>query len=225
MRRFAGAPAAREHGVLLALTTLLIAGAALGAGAPFAALTVTPAGAQSYNLTTGVTTLADGGTVVDGDTGVKLHAATITYVDGVYIDAKGASVVGSFGTLKADVVHIDIKAGVMTASGTLSLKRDALSVTAAAVRYDANDEVVDFKGPVTGTAPDFRADRVLLDALSGDVLLLGNYRFSEGPLVLEAPKGGGRLELVFHRVHGAPVYDASTQVAPPLLARFSTELR
>lgn len=224
MRRPAGAPAPRARDLLRALTALLLAGVGLAAGAPFAALTVTPAGAQSYDLTTGVTTLADGGTVVDQNTGVTLHAAMIQYVDGVYIDAKGASVVGSFGTLSAASVHIDIKAGIMTASGKLSLKRDALSVTAAGVRYDANNQIVDFKGPVTGTAPDFRADRVLLDADNGNVLLIGNYRFSEGPLLLQAPKGGGRLQLIFHHVNGTPVYDASTQVSPPLLARFSAVL-
>lgn len=194
------------------------------ASTPFAALTVTPKGAQTYDISTGVTTLPDGGTIVDQDTGVRLQAAHITYVDGAYIDAKTVTVHGDFGTLAADTLHIDIKTGVLTASGKLSLTRGALTLKAAKIRYDANRRVADFSGPVSGTSPDFKADRLLLDADNGDVLLLGDYRYSNGPFTLQSPKGGGRLELVLHQVNGSPVYDAATDVSPKLLARFAAEL-
>ncbi len=203
---------------------LLLGSAAWAAGAPFAALTIMPSGPQSYDITTGVTTLPKGGTVIDQDTGVTLHAASMRYLQGKSIDAKNANVSGSFGQLTASTIHIDIPDGTLTASGNLKLTRGALALQAASLRYDAGREVVDFTGPVTGTSPDFQADRVLLDARSGDVLLVGHYRFSEGVLTLTSPEGGGRLELHLHQVDGKPVYDAATDVSPALLARFAPEL-
>ena len=203
---------------------VLVGGPAWAAGAPFAALTITPSGAQSYDITTGVTTLPQGGTVVDQDTGVTLQASSMRYVQGQSIDAHDASVRGSFGHLSASTIHIDIPAGTLTASGDLKLTRGALALQAASLRYDAAREVVDFGGPVTGSSPDFQADRVLLDAKSGDVLLVGHYRFSDGVLALTSPPDGGRLELHLHQVDGKPVYDAATEVSPALLARFAPEL-
>jgi len=197
---------------------------ASSSGAPFAALTVTPDGAQSYDISTGVTTLPDGGTVIDQDTGVRLHAKRLTYVDGAYIDASTVTVSGAFGTLTADKLHIDVPKAVLTASGDLALTRHALRLTAVRLTYDAGRQVADFTGPVTGAAPDFQASRLLLDAASGNVLLVGDYRYASGPLTLTAPEGGGRLELKLHQVNGSPVYDAATDVSSELLARFAAEL-
>jgi hypothetical protein len=212
--------------VLLGVVLLLLfpAGMVLAEAAPFAALTVTPNGPQRYDITTGVTTLPRGGTVIDQDTGVTLEAGTLQVLEGSSIDGTGARVTGSFGTLKADTIHIDIPAGTLRASGDLTLTRNGLTLTANALRYVAGREVVDFTGPVTGTSPDFHADRVLLDAQTGDVLLLGQYSFSDGLLTLTSPTDGGRLELHFHQVAGTPVYDAASEVSPRLLARFSAEL-
>jgi len=207
------------------LVVLVAAGPGWAETAPFAALTVTPNGPQRYDISSGVTTLPQGGTVVDQDTGVTLEAASMTYVEGVSIDATDASVTGSFGRLTAGSIHIDVPAATLRATGDLKLIRGGLTVQAGTLHYDATREVVDIRGPVEGTSPDFRADRVLLDAKSGDVLLLGRYRFSEGALTLTSPTGGGRLELHLHAVDGKPVYDAATEVSPALLARFSAELR
>jgi hypothetical protein len=221
-------PPSRLAGVRVVLSVLLIvlaAGSGWAETAPFAALTVTPNGPQRYDISSGVTTLPQGGTVVDQDTGVTLEAASMTYVEGSTIDATKASVAGSFGKLTAASIHIDVPAGTLEASGGLHLVRGGLTVQAGSLAYDATREVVDIHGPVEGTSPDFRADRVLLDAKSGDVLLLGQYSFSEGPLTLTSPTGGGRLELHLHPVDGKPVYDAATEVSPALLARFSAELR
>ncbi len=211
--------------VAVLVIVIMAVAAACAETAPFAALTVTPDGPQRYDITTGVTTLPQGGTVVDQDTGVTLKAASMQYVEGASIDAKDASVTGSFGRLTATSIHIDVPAGTLRASGDLQLVRDGLRLQADALRFDAGREVVDFTGPVTGASPAFRADRVLLDAKSGDVLLLGQYRFRQGALTLTSPTGGGRLELHFHQIDGKPVYDAATEASPTLLARFSAELR
>lgn len=210
----------------LVLSILLLGGPVWAATAPFAALTISPHGPQTYDITTGVTTLPQGGTVVDQDTGVALQASSLRYQQGKAIDARGAEVNGSFGRMQADRVHIDIAAGTLVASQNVSLVRGSLRLTASEVRYDAKRQVVDFTGPVRGTSTDFsfKADRVLLDATSGDVLLVGHYSYANGALELRSPAKGGRLELVLHQANGKAVYDASSEISPELLARFSTEL-
>ena len=213
--------APRAFLVLLALHALVSIALA---GAPFAALTVTPAGRQTFDISTGVTTLPDGGTITDQETGVTLNAAAITYLDGVYIDASAVSVAGSFGSVVADAVRIDLVEGVLTAEGSLALERDGLTVTAGTLRYDALRQVAVFDGGVTGTQPGFETDRLLLDARTGDVLLDGHYRYQGELFTMTSPEEGGRLELRFHLIDGHASYDAATEVRPDLLERFAAFL-
>lgn len=210
--------------VVLSLLLACLLAAGLAEGTPFAALTVTPTGRQVFDLTTGVTTLPEGGEVVDQDTGVTLRAASIEYREGAFIDATGVRVSGSFGALDADAVHIDMTASVLEAHGHLRLEREGLTVQAARVRFDAGRDVADFAGPVSGDAPAFEADRVLLDTRSGNVLLVGRYSYHDGLFTLTSPAAGGRLELQFVGAEGRAAYDAATEVDPALLERFATEL-
>ncbi len=214
------------------MLALSMAGAPACAGAPpdaadaspFAALTVTPAGRQVYDLSTGITRLPDGGTVVDQDTGVRLDATSIDYVAGDFIQAQGATVEGSFGRIEAAAVHVDITSGVLSVDGTLRLERNGLTLTAGGLQYDANRQIAEFNGPVDADRPAFHARRLLLDARSGDVLLVGPYTYREGPIAVTSPRTGGRLQLTFHDVEGQAVYDAATQVSQELLERFSGRL-
>lgn len=194
------------------------------AGAPFAALTVTPAGRQTFDISTGVTTLPDGGTITDQETGVTVRAAAITYLDGVYIEANVVSVDGTFGTVAADRVRIDLVEGMLSAEGSLSLERDGLRVTAGTLHYDATLQVAVFAGGVTGTRPGFETDRLFLDVRTGDVMLDGNYRYQGELFTMSAPEEGGRLELRFRLVDGEAGYDAATEVRPDLLERFAAYL-
>lgn len=213
--------ASRAGVVLLALHGLVSLALA---GAPFAALTVTPAGRQTFDISTGITTLPEGGTITDQETGVTLQAAAITYLDGVYIDASAVSVAGTFGSVVADAVRIDLVEGVLTAEGSLALERDGLTVTAGSLRYDALLQVAVFDGGVTGTQPGFETDRLLLDVRTGDVLLDGHYRYQGELFTMTSPEEGGRLELRFRLVDGHASYDAATEVRPDLLERFSAYL-
>ncbi len=195
------------------------------AAAPFAGLTVTPAGAQQYDITTGITTLPDGGSIVDQDTGVALEARRIVYLAGVYVDAWGVRVAGTFGEVDAEELRIDLVAGVLTATGGLSLTREALTVNAHQLTYHAAGQVAVFAGGVTGSNPRFESERVLLDVASGDVLLDGEYTFEGGVFALQSPEGGGMLALrLVAKGDGGAAYDAATEPAPELLERFAPYL-
>jgi len=208
------------HHVTLAL---LLTGCLVTAGAqaPFAALSINSAGPQVMDITTGITTLPQGGSVVDRDTGVSFDAAHIRYLDGSFIEATGVTMDGAFGSLSADLVRIEMADSLLTASGNLRLHRDGLVVTATDLRYYALSNIAVFDGGVTGSEPSFSAERVLLDVISGDVLLVGGYSFTSGMFTLTSPTEGGTLELRLQEVDGVLVYDAATDVSPDLLRRFS----
>lgn len=203
---------------------LFVAPVHIAAQAPFAALSINSAGPQVMDITTGITTLPQGGSVVDRDTGVSLAAAHISYLDGAFIEAIDVTVDGAFGSLWADSVRIEMADSLLTASGNLRLERDGLTVTAAGLHYFAVSAIAVFEGGVTGSDPAFSAERVLLDVISGDVLLVGSYTFNSGLFTMTSPTEGGRLELRLHEVDGVITYDAATDVSQELLQRFSAHL-
>ncbi len=204
----------------LALLMLVPTSGLARAADPFAALTVTAHGRQQYDIATGVTVMPDGGTITDLTTGVSLVAAHVEYLAGSYVKARLATVDGDFGRVSAAQLHVDLKAGVLEASGDLSLARDGMTVTAASLRYDSRSQVAVFTGGVHATDPAFQADRLLLDVISGDVLLDGRYVFQGDLFTMTSPEGGGQLELRYVMAEGGPTYDAATEVRPELLKRF-----
>ena len=128
------------------------------------------------------------------------------------------------GDLQADSLRIDVKGSALTATGELRLSRHGLLVTAGTVSYYALEQVIVFDGGVKGTEPAFSADRLLLDALSGDVLLDGRYEFAGGLFTMRSPEAGGRLQLSLHQRGDELVYAAATEVSPALLERFRAYL-
>jgi len=193
-------------------------------GRPFAALTILSNGRQTVDLVTGLTTLPDGGRLMDARTGVEVLAQVIRYVEGEYIEATAVTVTGVFGEVTAEALRIDVKTSLLTATGELRLARDGLRVSATSLRYDAVDQVAGFDGGVAGTEPTFSADRVLLDILTGDVLLDGRYEYAGGLFTMRSPEVGGRLQLTLQQVGEAVTYAATTEVSPALLERFKAYL-
>lgn len=218
--RFVSLWARTVFGFLLVVLLVSAAASPVAAAAPFASLTVSPAGRQQYDISTGVTTMPDGGVITDLDTGVELLAKHIVYLAGAYIEAEGVEVSGEFGAVVADSLRVDLETGVLGASGGLSLVRDGLRITAGSLKYYSQRQVAVFDGGVTASGPAFEADRLLLDAVSGDVLLVGNYVFEDALFTMTSPEAGGHLELRFVLRDGLPVYDAATEVRQELLARF-----
>lgn len=207
--------------LLIAVLIVSLLWAPAFAQKPFAALTVEATGRQQYDITTGVTTMPDGGVITDQATGVHLEAQHIVYLAGAFVEATGASVEGSFGRVSAGSLHLDLETGVLSANGELKLVREGLFVSAGKLKYDASSDVAEFSEGVSSSEPEFTAERVLLDVRSGDVLLTGQYDFRNTLFTLSSPEGGGQLELRFVMVNGVASYDAATEVRPELLERFA----
>lgn len=211
---------ARAALVLALSVCLTLCFGAAAAAEPFAGLSITASGRQLFDITTGMTILPDGGVVTDKATGVELVAGHIEYLAGQFVEAIDAEVSGDFGAVSADLLVLDLEAGVLEASGDLRLVREGLSIRAGTLVYDAHRQVAVFGGGVVASGPTFEADRLLLDATTGDVLLVGQYLFEDTLFTMTSPEAGGQLELKLVLRDGETFYDAATEVSPTLLARF-----
>ena len=222
--RRTGTPARVALALLTLAVCLAVGPAWANEGSPFAALEVRSNGRQVIDITTGVTTLPDGGNVVDKQTGVSFTASHIAYLDGAFIEASGVLLEGAFGVLSADDVRIDIASSTLRATGELTLRREGLEVLAKELEYFALTEVAVFEGGVKGTEPEFSAERVLLDVRNGDVLLDGRYSFSGDLFTMNSPEAGGLLELRLVELGDVVTYSAASEVSQSLLERFRAYL-
>jgi len=182
-----------------------------------AELEVKAYGRQRIDLATGRTILEDGGELIERGSGVRLVASWIAYAEGVDVDARDARIEGDLGRVDAPRVAIDLGLGRLTASGGVVWRRAGLEVSGERLWFDAVAAVVGLLGSVEALEPDASAAEVWIDLGSGRVLLVGPYRYADGPLVLRGGEDGA-LQLDAVEIETGVVYDASTEVDEDWLA-------
>jgi hypothetical protein len=186
-----------------------------------ARLTVVPSGEQSFDLLTGETTLPEGGTILDTGTGLRLDAAFIRYREGAYIDAQDARAATAGGDLVAPALTIDVPSLVALAPEGVRFQRDGLMVVATSAELRFGSELARFDAPA-GDDPELSARALLLDLRSGDALLLGPYRFRDGPFTLSDEREDAALQLrPVTAEDGTPAYRAANQVDEDLWQRLA----
>ena len=179
-------------------TLLLLLGTALAAA--FAAFTVEPAGDQVVDLATGVTTLPDGGRLVDAETGLALEAPFIAYQEGVFVRAKKARLTTEKVHFFAEKLDYDVKKGDARLEGEVRLDSPWIEgLRAPRARYYPGPGVAVLEGGVTAKKPDFTAKTLVADLKKRLALLLGEFRFTDPELgvVLKGKGEDARLLLVF----------------------------
>ena len=190
-------------------------------GAPVARLTVIPDGEQHLDLSTGETVLPGGGTIVDAETGLELEAETIRYVEGAWIEAEGASAATDGGVLTAPFLRIDLEGGAASAPRGVRYRLDGLTVTAASAVLRFGPDLVRFETP-QGEDPAFEGRALLLDVRTGDAVLLGPYRFQDGPFTLRDEREDAVLQLRPVRTDAdVPTYRAANEVDEGLWTRLA----
>lgn len=188
-------------------------------GDAVARLTVVPNGEQSFDLLTGETTLSEGGTILDTETGLRLDAAFVRYLEGAYIEAEEATAVTAGGTLVATTLSIDVPTLVARAPDGVRFERAGLTVMAVAAELRFGPELARFDAPA-GDDPELSAEALLLDLRSGDALLLGPYRFQDGLFTLSDEREDAVLQLrPVTAADGAPSYRAANEVDEDLWTR------
>jgi hypothetical protein len=190
------------------------------AESPLAELTVVAYGAQRFDLATGRTVLDAGGEVTDRASGVRLVAAWIAYVDGASLEAHDATIEGAIGRVAAARVEIDLAQGRMIADGGVTIERAGIRAAAERLGLDGPAGLVWLAGAVRADAPVLSADVIWIDVADGRIVLVGPYRFADGPLTLEGD-AGARLQLDPIVVDGAAFYDARSDVGADLAERIA----
>lgn len=161
----------------------------------FSQLTVIPYGSQEFDISTGITTLPEGGDVVDTDTNLSLSGSFVRFADGEFIEAHGVTINGEFGTLTTAEILLDLASSLLEADDELTFTRDEIELHAGSMAYHHDSGIAAFYGGVTGTLPQFEATTLLLDSRKAIMLLVGTYEFSDGMFALRSPAGGGMLQV------------------------------
>jgi hypothetical protein len=187
---------------------------------PVAELTVVGYGAQRIDLATGRTVLDGGGEVTDRASGVRMTAAWIAYVEGASLEARDATIEGDLGRVRAARVVIDLALGRVQAEGDLTFERSGIRARAERLGLDGPAGLAWLSGSVVVELPEAAAEAVWIDVMDGRLVLVGPYRYADGPLTLEGDVGAG-LQLDPIDVEGVAGYDARTDVDPDLLERIA----
>lgn len=215
----------RRVGAILALSVFLAALPWLAqgqdSGEAFAGLTVTAYGDQEVDILTGITTLPEGGEVVDREREVTLSAEWLRYREGIFLEGEQVEMTGEFGTAYADAVRIDFQAGLLEAWGEVRFERAGLGLQAESLEYHTAAGVVRFEGPIYGTGTELEAAAALFDAENLVLLLVAPYRYQDELFELSSNREGALLSL-------SPAEDesvvASSKIDAELLARLDPYL-
>ena len=181
-------------------------------GGLFAALTVIAYGEQHFDLATGITTLPQGGEIVDQEAGVTLKGAFVRYQEEVFIEVEDATLVTPQGEIRAQAVRLDLVRHHLSASGEVRFASEVLAVRADALTVDLAANLVVAEGNVAGDEPSFEAAALVLELAHQQVYLASPYRYRDGPVTLRAEGEGEWLVLRWEEAEGELAFEASTEV-------------
>lgn len=202
---------------LFALLLTLAFGLPLAQADDLAALTIIPLGSEQFDISTGLTTLPEGGEVIDAKRKLTLNSAFIRYEENKFIETQDSVVTGKFGTLRAETLSIDLEQNIITASGELSFENASMLVTAQALDLFLDADVARLQGEVSSLSPAFEAQVLLLRLSEPGTLLVSPYQVENGPFTLKQKGDGSLLQLYREKVGKDYVYNPSTDIEPTLL--------
>lgn len=164
--------------------------------ARFAAFSVEPFGTQRVNLETGVTTLPQGGVLVDNENGLRLQGSFIEYKEGAFVRARGLRLLSKEETFQAGSLDHDVKKQVAQFQDLVFSNRDFKSVRAEEGMVYFNEDVVVLRGSVRAQNPTLEADTLVIQLKTREALVLGRFVYREGRTTLKGNTPSARLYLV-----------------------------
>ncbi len=192
---------------LLPLLSLAIA-------ARFAGFEVKPNGNSELDATTGIYTLATGGTITDNKNGLSLVAKYIQYKDGDFIRAKTAHLKSKDGEFDAASLEYQQKPDTLKMDSVRYSSKDLQGLTAQQGLLLGEDILV-LKGQVRSNSPSLEAQTVVVDTAKNQALVLGSFIYKDGAATLRGQKADSTLLLSF----GGGKTRANTKVPSDLLNR------
>ncbi len=192
--------------------------------ARFAAFTVEPAGDQVVDLATGVTTLPEGGRLVDAERGISLEAAYIEYKEGEFVRAKKARLVQGDLRFQAGRLEYDVESEqVVLEEGVFFSSKRLKGLRAPRGVLYLKDQVAVLTGGVRSESPAFEAEQMVADTQEGLVLLVGSFRYQDPELGITLKGQGPTAQLLLRFLQDGEV-EAETEVPAEIYVRLSAYL-
>lgn len=160
--------------------------------AQFASLTITPNGEPQLDISTGITTLPQGGLIVDKARDITLNATFIEYQDNSYIKAQSAQAEGFFGLLFSPEFYLDRTQNIITASGGITLSKDGLSLNASSLTLYLTNGIAVLSGNVNNQEPKFQAATLVLKMGAGYSLLVSPFNYQD---LISKDEAGSLIQL------------------------------
>ncbi|GAB5602437.1 hypothetical protein FJNA_09620 [Thermus sp. FJN-A] len=182
----------------------------LGLAARFAAFSVEPFGSQRVNLDTGVTTLPQGGLLVDNENGLRLKGSYVEYKEGSFVRAKGVELLSERETFLAETLEHDIPKQEARFTGLVFANADFKNLRAERALALFAEDVVVLKGRVRAERPSLQAETLVVDLKAQEALALGSFVYQEAKAIL---RGQGPQARLYLRFAGGKV-QASTKLPP-----------
>jgi hypothetical protein len=190
-------PFSESCGILQAMRLLPLAlFLSLALAARFAAFSVEPAGPQRVNLDTGVTTLPQGGVLVDNENGLRLKAGYIEYKEGAFIRARALELLSAKETFRAQSLDYSIPKQEARFTGLLFSNQDFANVRAELGHGFLSEEVLIAKG-VRAEKPALTAETLVVDLRRREALAAGSFTLVDGQRTLKGTGPSARLLLRF----------------------------
>ena len=193
---------------------LVFALLSLALAARFAGFEVKPNGNSELDATTGIYTLATGGTITDNKSGLSLVAKYIQYKDGEFIRAREANLESKDGKFEAASLDYQQKPDTLKMDTVRYSSGDLKGLTAKQGLLLGEDVLV-LKGQVRSGSPSLEAETVVVDTAKNQALVLGNFTYKDGAATLRGQKTDSALLLSY----GDGKTRASTKVPAELLNR------
>lgn len=162
--------------ILLTISSFILASALAQGG-----LVVQPNGNQETDAN-GVTTLTDGGTVIDNVNGISIKASYIKVKEGAFLNANNATIVSNANKQSITASKIDwtFTNDRMVVSGLQNISSNEIKglVTAFAIAYPKAGLLI-APSKISATNPLVQANSAVLDGKNREVFLNGNYVFQD----------------------------------------------
>ena len=173
------------------------------------------------DLATGVTTLPQGGEIVDEESGVTLSGSLVTYKEGDYVEVTDGEVTGGFGFLAAPTVRLDLTEQTLGATGGVTFEGEGLALRSDTLTLYLEPDIAVAAGGLTSETPALQAAALLVDLQQNAALVVGPYRYENGPLVLQS-EAADLLGLAWGATETD--FEASTAIDPALQTRLEPYL-
>ncbi|HGY09129.1 MAG TPA: hypothetical protein ENK37_03605 [Oceanithermus profundus] len=153
--------------------------------AKFAALSIEPYGDQVFDLTTGVTTLPQGGVIHDNENDLSIDAEYVEYKEDAFVLARAAKSEATGVRFAAEQLRYELAEDRVRLEGGVVLDTPQVKALAARSAWIFLGEgVAVLDGGVKAMSPELEAAAMVSDYRSGEALLIPPYRYQDAQLGL-----------------------------------------